>query len=84
MNYLKSSEIENINPHILRFSEYHTEEQDLLHITLASYILGSSFCHQNLHEVCVIVLKKIYIPLKLIYHIIVKKTMWKFVLLNVN
>jgi len=34
----------SVNPHVLCFSEHHMEEQDLLHLTLPGYILGSSFC----------------------------------------
>jgi hypothetical protein len=45
---INSFEADNINPHILCFSEHHMEEQDLQHLTLAGYILGSSFCHKNL------------------------------------
>ena len=37
-------ETESITLHLLCFIEHHMEEQDLLHFTLAGYILGSSFC----------------------------------------
>jgi exonuclease III len=38
------------------------EEQDLLHLTLPGYILGSSFCHRNLQRggVCMFVRKDLY------------------------
>jgi len=38
------------------------EEQDLLHLTLQSYILGSSFYHQNLQNdgVCIFVHKYLH------------------------
>jgi len=39
---------DNINPYILYKSKHHMAEQDLLHITLSGYILGSSFCRQNI------------------------------------
>jgi hypothetical protein len=44
------------------FSEQDMEEQDLLHLTILGYILGSSFCRQNLQKggVCVFVLKGLY------------------------
>ena len=37
---IHSLEKDNINPHVLHFSEHHMEEQDLLHLTLPVYILG--------------------------------------------
>jgi hypothetical protein len=37
-----SLEIDGIYPHILCLSEHHMVEQDLLHPTLAGYLLGSS------------------------------------------
>jgi hypothetical protein len=43
-----SFEIDGINPHILCLSEHHMVGQDLLHLTLDGYSLGSSFCKQNL------------------------------------
>jgi hypothetical protein len=54
--------IDNINPHILCFTEHHMEEQDLLHLTLPGYILGSSFCRRNLQrgDVCIFVRKYPY------------------------
>jgi len=38
------------------------EEEDLLHLTLQSYILGSSFCCQNLQKdgVCIFVYKYLH------------------------
>jgi exonuclease III len=59
---INSFEIDNINPHILCFTKHHMEEQDLLHLTLPGYILGSSFCHRNLQRggVCIFVRKGLY------------------------
>ena len=53
---------DNNNPHVLCFSEHHMEEQDLLHLTLPGYILGSSFCRQNLQKggVCIFVCRDPY------------------------
>ena len=42
--------MDKISPHVLCFRQHHMEEQDLLHLTLPSYILGSSFCCQNLQK----------------------------------
>jgi hypothetical protein len=52
-------EIDNLNPHVLCFSEHHEEEQDLLHLTLQGYTLGSSFCRKDLQKggVCIFVRK---------------------------
>jgi hypothetical protein len=47
---IHSFEIDNINPHILCFSEHHVEEQDLLHLTLPGYLLGSGFCCKDLQK----------------------------------
>ena len=55
---INSLQTDNINSHVPCFSEHHTQEQELLHLTLPGYTLGSSFCcHQNLQkgEVCVCV-----------------------------
>ena len=80
INYI---EIYNINPHVLCFSEHHMEEQDLLHLTLPGYILGSSVCCQNpqkdgvyisVHTTC--------ISAKSILHITVQKRIWKSVPMN--
>jgi hypothetical protein len=59
---INSLEIGNINPHVICFSEHHMEEQDLLHLTLPCYILGSNFCHQNLQKggVCIFVHEDLY------------------------
>jgi hypothetical protein len=59
---VNSLEIDNINPHIPCFTEHHMEEQDLLHLTLPGYILGSSLCHKNLQRggVCIFVRKDLY------------------------
>jgi hypothetical protein len=45
---IHSLDTDNINPHILCFSEHHTEERELLHLTLHGHILGSSFCRKKL------------------------------------
>jgi hypothetical protein len=54
-----SFEIDGIHPHILCLSKHHMVKQDLLHLTLAGYLLGSSFCRLNLHRggVCIFVRK---------------------------
>ena len=54
-----SFEMDNINPHILCLSEHHIEEQELLHLTLSGYELGSSFSHKHLQRggVCIFVRK---------------------------
>jgi hypothetical protein len=59
---INSFEIDNINPHTLSFTEHHMEEQDMLHLTLPGYILGSSFCRRNLQRgvVCIFVRKDLY------------------------
>jgi hypothetical protein len=50
-------EIDNIYLQILCLSEHHMEEQDLLHLTLTGYVLGSSFCQRNLQRgMCVFLL----------------------------
>ena len=56
---INSFETDNINSHILCFSEHHMEEQHLLHLTMPGYILGSSFCCKNLQkrDVCIFVRK---------------------------
>jgi hypothetical protein len=66
-----SFEIDNINL-VLCFSEHHMEEQDLLHLTLQGYILGSSFCHKDLQKggVCIFVCKDLNAK-KFVSHIIV-------------
>jgi hypothetical protein len=73
--------IDNINPHVLCFSERHMEEQDLLHLTLPGYMLGSSFCRPNLlgggGGVCNFFFIKTCISAKLVFHITVKKRNWK-------
>jgi hypothetical protein len=45
-----SFEIDGIHPHVLCLSKHHMVKQDLLHLTLAGYLLGSSFCRLNLHR----------------------------------
>ena len=52
---INSLETDNINPHVLCFSKYHMEEQDVLHLSLSGYVLG--FCRQNLQNggVCIFV-----------------------------
>jgi len=66
------------------FCGHQMEEQKLLHLALPDYILGSSFCRKNLQNgVCALLLfVKTCISAKLIFHINVKKRVWKFVLLN--
>jgi hypothetical protein len=56
---IHSFEIDGINPRILCLSEHHMVEQDLLHLTLDGYLLGSSFLRQNLQRggVCIFVKK---------------------------
>jgi hypothetical protein len=39
-----SFEIDTTKPHILCLSEHHIVEQDLLHLSINGYQLGSSFC----------------------------------------
>jgi hypothetical protein len=48
-----SLEIDGMYPHILCLSQHHMVEQDLLHLTLAGYLLGPSFCRLNLQRGCV-------------------------------
>jgi hypothetical protein len=54
-----SLEMDGIYLHILCLSEHHMVEQDLLHLTLAGYLLGSSFCRLKLQTggVCIFVRK---------------------------
>jgi hypothetical protein len=50
------------------------EEQDLIHLTLPTYVLGSSFCHNNLQrEVCVFLFTRTYMSKKLISQITKEK-----------
>jgi hypothetical protein len=51
--------MDGIYPHILCLSEHHMVEQDLLHLTLAGYLLGSSFWRLKLQRggVCIFVRK---------------------------
>jgi hypothetical protein len=58
------------------------EEQDLLHHTLPGYILGLSFCHQNLQKesVCIFVNKDQYFRKFNISHN--HESIWKHVPLN--
>jgi hypothetical protein len=44
---LSSFEIDGISPHILCLSEHHMDEQDLLHLALPGYVLGSCFYRQK-------------------------------------
>jgi hypothetical protein len=41
---LNSFEIDSVNPNTLCLCEHSIEEQDLLNLTLADYVLGYSFC----------------------------------------
>ena len=54
-------EIDGISPHILCLSEHHMDEQDLLHLALPGYVLGSCFCRQNLEKggVCIFICKNL-------------------------
>jgi hypothetical protein len=56
---IHSFEVDGINPHILCLSKV---KQDLLHLTLDGYLLGSRFCRQNLQRggVCIFVKKDQY------------------------
>jgi hypothetical protein len=74
-----SFEIDGMNAHRLCLSKHHMVEQDLLHLTLDGYLLGSSFCRQNLQSggVCIFVKKDQ--STKLIFHNTVKNRIWKFV-----
>jgi hypothetical protein len=56
---LHSFEILTIRPEILHLSEHHMVEQDLLHLSINGYQLGSSFCRKRLHRggVCIFVTK---------------------------
>jgi hypothetical protein len=51
--------MDGLNPHMWCLSKHHMVEQDLLHLTLDGYLLGSSFCKQNLQRgsVCLFVEK---------------------------
>jgi len=64
-------------------SEHHMVEQDLLHLTLAGYLLGSSFCRLKLQRggVCIF-LGKISVLAQLVSHITVKSRIWKYVQFN--
>ena len=75
--------IDGINPNVLCFSDHHMEYQDLLHVTLLGYILGSSFCNQHVQEwgVCIFV-SKLLISTKLLSDLTVKNRIWKFVPLD--
>jgi hypothetical protein len=59
LHIVLSFEIDSINPHVLCLSKPHMVEQDLLHLTLDGYLLGSSFCRQNLQRggVCIFIKK---------------------------
>jgi hypothetical protein len=50
MNYLHSSEIDNICSHILCLSEHHMVEQELPQHAMDGYLLGSSFCWKGLQK----------------------------------
>ena len=53
------------------------EEQDLVHLTLSVCMLESSFCRQNLRGRGGIFFVKTCISAKLVFHITVKKMIWK-------
>jgi hypothetical protein len=54
-----SLKIDEIDPHVLRFSEHHMVEQDLLLYKLFGYTLGSSYSSQTFQKggVCIFVRK---------------------------
>jgi hypothetical protein len=61
-------ETDNINAHILSLSEHRMVEQELLHLTMNGYLLGSSFCRKDLQqELHVFLLGQINIAVKLIF-----------------
>jgi hypothetical protein len=71
--------IDTINPHILCLSEYYIAEQNLLHLSLNGYHLGSSFCEKDFRmEVCVFMLRTVNIS-KLIHYVTARSSNWKFV-----
>jgi hypothetical protein len=47
---IHSFEIDATNPHILYLSEHYTVKQDLLHLPINGYQLGSSFCRKALQR----------------------------------
>ena len=50
---INSLEVDDVNRHVLCCSEHHMEEQDLPHLTLPAYMLGSRFWRPNLQRGCV-------------------------------
>jgi hypothetical protein len=52
---IHSFEVDTISPHILCLSKHHVVEQELLHLTINCYPLGSSFCRKGLQRggVCI-------------------------------
>jgi hypothetical protein len=74
--------MDSINSHILCFIEHHMEEQDLLHVTLPGYLLGSSFCRTNLQRegVCIFVRKDLCF--NKIDISTLEKRIWKFMQLK--
>jgi hypothetical protein len=67
---------------VLCLSEHLMVEQDLLHLMLDGYCLGSSFYRQNLQRGVCIFVKKINASTKLIFHSTVQNKIWKSVLFN--
>jgi hypothetical protein len=63
-----SFEIDNINTHIrvLCLNEQRMVEEELLHLTVKSYLLGSSFCQKRATE-CVFLLGQTNISVKFIF-----------------
>jgi hypothetical protein len=78
-----SFEMDNKDPHTVCLREHHMEEQELLHLTLSGYILGSSFSRKPLQRggVCIFVRKGLNVNKTDISHNCREKV-WKFVLLN--
>jgi hypothetical protein len=78
-----SFEIDAINPHILSLNENHMVKQDLLHLSINGYQLGSSFCRKGFQMGrCVFMLRTVNISSKLIYYIIARSRNWKSVQSN--
>jgi hypothetical protein len=45
-----SFKIDNMNHHILCLSEHYMVEQEVLHLIMNSYLLGSSFCQKDIQR----------------------------------
>jgi exonuclease III len=57
-NYYALFEIDTIRPDILGLSEHHMVEQNLPHLSINGYQLGSSFCRMQMGGVCTFVKKE--------------------------